>query len=70
MAEELRITGYLSDMWMKYIPCPSLCRQCKHFETQATNWPFHCHGNLSSMASYKAKSTGGTYDDCTRFEEK
>ena len=43
MAEERKITGSISDMWMNYLPCPSLCRQCKHFEKKPSNWPFHCH---------------------------
>ena len=72
MADKKEIRGSLGDMWMTYLPCPSLCRQCKYLEKEESNWPFHCHGGTTNMASYEAKNAGDgtTYDDCDRFTEK
>lgn len=72
MANEREIVaGNLTDIWMNYLPCPSLCRQCKHFEQKKSNWPFHCHGGSTASAAYKAKGKEGiTFDDCVKFVDK
>jgi hypothetical protein len=60
--------------YLKYIPCPTLCRQCKHFTHNRTaSFPYTCHsGSNASAASISKSNRGGgrTFDDCAKFTEK
>lgn len=70
MQEERRIAGTDSwDVWSNYIFCPSLCRTCKYFYQQKSNWPYHCKAGTSQAVSHSAKRDGyEQYDDCIAYE--
>jgi len=62
------------DSWnvlSNYYFCPTLCRTCKYFYKEISNWPYHCKGPNSFAASHKSKKEGyKQYDDCICYEVK
>jgi hypothetical protein len=71
--EEPRRTAAESsfDVWSNYYFCPTLCRNCKYFSKENSNWPYHCKGPTQEAVSHKSRQEGyKQYDDCKVYAEK
>ena len=70
--EPRRIAGESGfNVLSNYYFCPTLCRDCKYFYKENSNWPYHCKGPSQLAASHKSKKEGfKQYDDCHHYEKE
>lgn len=72
LLESRRVAGESSfNVWSNYLFCPSLCRSCKYFYDEESNWPFHCKAPNSAAVSHISRSQNyRQYDECPLYKEK
>lgn len=72
LLEKKRVAGDSSfDVWSNYLFCPSLCRSCRYFSVEESNWPFHCKAPSTVAVSHVSRSQNyRQYDECPLYKEK